>query len=98
MHTKNDEIEQEYREYESELSDGYSEYGYSEDEYSDGSESSPRRRKRRPSPPIVVKDPKEICEELCSEYRFLVNYGYFEVSIFKVEIDEHLKSNGFSPT
>lgn len=80
MHTKNDEVERDYQEYESDLSEDYSEYE-SDGEYSDGSENSKRRRRRRKSSPtIVVKDPKEICDELCSGYRFLVNYGYFEVS------------------
>lgn len=28
------------------------------------------------------EDPQKIINLLCSSYRFLVNYGYFEVNIF----------------
>lgn len=61
----------------SDLSDEETEEDSSSD--SDCKEQRKKRRKRDKSPPIQWRDPKEILAELCSGYRFVVNYGYFEV-------------------
>lgn len=45
---------------------------------SDGKQKK-RKLEREESPPMVILSPKEIVEKICSGYRFVVNYGYFEV-------------------